>query len=159
MAGSEGKQVSESGKVVLRNAELEDLPGILRVEKAAFTSPWTETAFRNELVLNEFAAYIVIELDAVIIGYAGIWLILDEGHITNIAIHPEQQGNHYGELLLRELMQQAEKAGVTHMTLEVRVSNQKAQNLYKKLHFEPGAIRKNYYPDNHENALVMWVDL
>lgn len=159
MVRSEGEKVKDLERILLREATLDDLPGILRIENAAFTSPWTEASFRNDIAWNEFAHYLVIELDAVIIGYAGIWIILDEGHITNIAIYPDQQGQHYGELLLENLMEAARKRGVTHMTLEVRISNQRAQNLYKKMHFEPGAIRKNYYPDNQEDALVMWVNL
>ncbi|EFR96227.1 ribosomal-protein-alanine acetyltransferase, partial [Listeria ivanovii FSL F6-596] len=82
-----------------------------------------------------------------------------EGHVTNIAIHPDYQGNHYGEALLREMIRIAKDCGVIRITLEVRVSNDVAQGLYKKLGFQNGAIRKNYYPDTKEDALVMWVDL
>ncbi|AIS60484.1 ribosomal protein S18-alanine N-acetyltransferase [Listeria ivanovii] len=142
-----------------REATIADLKSIMNVENAAFTVPWTEAAFRNEFIINQYAYYILATYNDEVVGYAGIWLVLDEGHVTNIAIHPDYQGNHYGEALLREMIRIAKDCGVIRITLEVRVSNDVAQGLYKKLGFQNGAIRKNYYPDTKEDALVMWVDL
>ncbi|MBC2255891.1 ribosomal protein S18-alanine N-acetyltransferase [Listeria ivanovii] len=142
-----------------REATIADLKSIMNVENAAFTVPWTEAAFRNEFIINQYAYYILATYNDEVVGYAGIWLVLDEGHVTNIAIHPNYQGNHYGEALLREMIRIAKDCGVIRITLEVRVSNDVAQGLYKKLGFQNGAIRKNYYPDTKEDALVMWVDL
>lgn len=142
-----------------REATIADLKSIMNVENAAFTVPWTEAAFRNEFIINQYAYYILATYNDEVVGYAGIWLVLDEGHVTNIAIHPDYQGNHYGEALLREMIRIAKDCGVIRIILEVRVSNDVAQGLYKKLGFQNGAIRKNYYPDTKEDALVMWVDL
>ncbi|MBC1482846.1 ribosomal protein S18-alanine N-acetyltransferase [Listeria sp. FSL L7-1485] len=145
--------------LLFKEATLADLKSIMHVEKASFTVPWTEAAFRNEFIINQYASYILATYNGEVVGYAGIWLVLDEGHVTNIAIHPDYQGNHYGEALLREIIRMAKERGVIRITLEVRVSNDVAQGLYKKLGFQNGAIRKNYYPDTKEDALVMWVDL
>ncbi|ECJ9747620.1 ribosomal-protein-alanine N-acetyltransferase [Listeria monocytogenes] len=142
-----------------REATVADLKSIMKIENAAFTVPWTEAAFRNEFIINQYAYYLLATYKEEVVGYAGVWLVLDEGHITNIAIHPDYQGNHYGEALFRKMIQVAKNRGVVRMTLEVRVSNNIAQGLYKKLGFQDGAIRKNYYPDTKEDALVMWVDL
>ncbi|MBC1458811.1 ribosomal protein S18-alanine N-acetyltransferase [Listeria newyorkensis] len=146
-------------EVTFRQATIADVKSLLRIENAVFSSPWTEKAFRNEFYTNQYAYYIVAEQDDVIIGYAGVWMILDEGHITNVAIHPDQQGNGYGLALLTELLRIAQENNVTKLTLEVRISNTKAQQLYQKFGFKNGAIRKKYYPDNQEDALVMWVEL
>jgi [ribosomal protein S18]-alanine N-acetyltransferase len=88
-----------------------------------------------------------------------MWVIIDEAHITNIAIDPEMRGRKLGERLLRQMMRIAWVKGAERITLEVRVSNRIAQNLYKKLGFAPHGIRKGYYSDNHEDALIMWSDL
>ncbi|SDW72770.1 N-acyltransferase YncA [Listeria ivanovii subsp. londoniensis] len=159
MARIEAFRVSLKEPLSFREATIADLKSIMNVENAAFTVPWTEAAFRNEFIINQYAYYILATYNDEVVGYAGIWLVLDEGHVTNIAIHPDYQGNHYGEALLREMIRIAKDCGVIRITLEVRVSNDVAQGLYKKLGFQNGAIRKNYYPDTKEDALVMWVDL
>jgi [ribosomal protein S18]-alanine N-acetyltransferase len=101
----------------------------------------------------------VMEEGENIIGYCGTWIVIDEAHVTNIALLPDYRGKGLGELLLRNVMDVLRKLGATSMTLEVRVSNHIAQSLYQKLGFKPGGIRKNYYSDNNEDALVMWVNL
>ncbi|AQY51800.1 ribosomal-protein-alanine acetyltransferase [Listeria weihenstephanensis FSL R9-0317] len=146
-------------EITFRQATVDDIKSLLRIENAVFTSPWSEKAFRNEFYTNSYAYYIVAEQNEAVIGYAGVWMILDEGHITNVAIHPDQQGNGYGKALFTELLRIAQAENVTRLTLEVRVSNLKAQQLYQKFGFKNGAIRKKYYPDNQEDALVMWVEL
>lgn len=142
-----------------RFMNLDDLDQIMLVEHESFTLPWSRGAFYNELVQNQFANYIVLEVDEKVVGYCGVWIVTDEAHITNIAILPEYRGRKLGEALLRRIMDLARENGAKTMTLEVRVSNNVAQSLYRKLGFEGGAIRKNYYTDNHEDALVMWVNL
>ncbi|MCL6444495.1 MAG: ribosomal protein S18-alanine N-acetyltransferase, partial [Alicyclobacillus sp.] len=92
-------------------------------------------------------------------GYAGVWLIVDEGHVTNIAVDPDFRGRHLGETLLKALMATCRSQGMRRMTLEVRVTNGVAQRLYEKLGFKGVGIRKGYYTDNHEDALIMWADL
>ncbi|SFM32937.1 ribosomal protein S18-alanine N-acetyltransferase [Salibacterium qingdaonense] len=144
---------------VIRFMEERDLEGILKVEHDAFQMPWTKYAFFNELMNNQFAHYLVVEWGSDIIGYCGVWIIIDEAHITNIAIHSAYRGYKLGELLMKNVLDMAHAYGAVTMTLEVRVSNLIAQSLYKKLGFQPGGIRKNYYVDNKEDALVMWVNI
>lgn len=144
---------------IIRFMNVEDIARVLVVEHDAFAVPWTENAFYNELTTNQFAKYVVMELDEKIIGYCGVWIVVDEAHITNIAIHSKYRGKGYGEMLFQSVIELSKMFGAQTMTLEVRVSNIPAQNLYKKLGFLPGGIRKNYYSDNGEDALVMWVNL
>ncbi|WP_335872636.1 ribosomal protein S18-alanine N-acetyltransferase [Bacillus sp. 2205SS5-2] len=144
---------------LFRLMEIEDVPRVMDVELASFSVPWKEEAFYSELLHNKFAKYFVLENDEKIIGYCGMWFVVDEVHITNIAILPECRGWKLGEALLTFVMEYAISHGATSMTLEVRLSNTPAQGLYRKLGFENGGIRKNYYSDNQEDALVMWVKL
>lgn len=137
----------------------DDIDQIVKIEQACFPNPWKRESFENELRLNKFALYIVIEDDKEVFGYCGVWVIIDEAHITNIALLPHYRGKKYGEALLRKVMELAKFNGAKTMTLEVRVSNHIAQSLYRKLGFQEGAIRKNYYEDNQEDAIVMWVNL
>jgi len=146
------------GEIGFRPMELTDLPQIEIVEKLSFTSPWPRQAFYNELVFNRFAHYTVVTVKGKVAGYCGFWLILDEAHITNIAIHPDYRGQGVGEALLDEVIQKAKNLGATKMTLEVRVSNVVAQSLYEKKGFVRAGIRKGYYTDNQEDAIIMWVN-
>ncbi|WLD93688.1 ribosomal protein S18-alanine N-acetyltransferase [Alkalihalobacillus sp. AL-G] len=145
--------------ITFRVMTLEDLEAILKIEHTSFPNPWSRTAFYNEVVNNQFATYLLLEIDGQVIGYCGIWIIIDEAHITNIAILPEYRGKNYGEALFRKAIDEARRHGAKTMTLEVRLSNRVAQNMYRKFGFENGGIRKNYYTDNGEDALVMWVNL
>jgi len=145
--------------LMFRSMTLEDLPDIVAIEQDAFTSPWTEEAFRNELTNNMFAKYMAMELDGAVIGYGGMWVIMDEAHITNIAIHSTYRGMGLGHRLLLELQRTALFFGAVKMTLEVRVTNEHAQRLYRKHGFEPAGIRPGYYSDNNEDALIMWAEL
>ena len=145
--------------VAFRQMKEEDLNQIMEIEKKSFATPWTYDAFYNELFSNQFAHYVVAEVDEKIIGYCGLWVIIDEGHITNIAILPDYRGVGLGEKLLRAVMETAKGLGAETLTLEVRVSNDVAKGLYRKLGFQDGGIRKSYYTDNFEDALVMWVNL
>ena len=144
---------------VFRYMREEDIDQILEVEHASFSLPWSREAFYNELHNNKFAVYMVLEEKEKIIGYCGTWVVIDEAHITNIAVLPEYRGRKLGEGLLRQMMMVARQMGARSMTLEVRVTNHVAQSLYRKLGFQNGGIRKNYYSDNQEDALVMWVKL
>lgn len=139
--------------------ELKDIDDVLKIEHESFTAPWSREAFVNELTSNRFAVYLVIEEAEQVIGYCGVWVIVDEAHITNIALLPEHRGKKLGEALLLKVMEVTKKLGAVKMTLEVRVTNSVALALYRKLGFKDGAIRKGYYTDNHEDALVMWVEL
>ncbi|EPZ38636.1 ribosomal protein S18-alanine N-acetyltransferase [Anoxybacillus ayderensis] len=145
--------------VSFRFMTLQDLDRIVEIEQLSFTLPWSRSSFYQELTNNRYARYIVMEHDGQIIGYCGMWLVMDEAHITNIAVLPEFRGKKLGEALMKQAMALAREEGAQTMTLEVRVSNTVAQSLYRKLGFLNGGIRKRYYSDNQEDALVMWVKL
>jgi ribosomal-protein-alanine N-acetyltransferase len=142
-----------------RSMRIEDIPSICEIEVEAFATPWTAEAFYNELTNNHFARYMVMEYAGVVVGYAGMWLIVDEAHITNIAISLPYRGRKWGELLLVELQKTAAFMGAGRITLEVRVSNSIALRLYGKLGFYPVGTRRGYYSDNNEDAIIMWADL
>ena len=145
--------------VTIRLMEERDLDAIMEVEKQCFTLPWSREAFYNELHQNRFAHYLVLEEDDNVIGYCGAWLVVDEAHIANIAVLPAYQGRGLGKVLLSSMIEECKLRAIERMTLEVRESNLVAQSLYKKLGFVEGAIRKNYYSDNQEDAIVMWVNI
>ncbi|MEH7356698.1 ribosomal protein S18-alanine N-acetyltransferase [Neobacillus drentensis] len=144
---------------VYRYMRDEDIDQVLEVEHASFSTPWSREAFYNEIHKNKFAVYIVLEEDNKIIGYCGNWVVIDEAHVTNVAILPGYRGKKLGEALMNKLMSVSREMGARTMTLEVRVTNHVAQSLYRKLGFQNGGIRKNYYSDNQEDALIMWVNL
>lgn len=152
-------QAKPSEAPAFRLMTLDDIPDVLAIEHEAFTLPWTEEAFRNELTNNHFARYMVMEKDGKPIGYAGMWTIVDEAHVTNIALLEAYRGQKLGQRMLTELMKTAAYVGMQRMTLEVRVSNHVARNLYEKNGFEAAGIRKGYYSDNQEDALIMWAEL
>jgi [ribosomal protein S18]-alanine N-acetyltransferase len=145
--------------ITFRHMTVDDLDEVMEVEVNSFTIPWSREAFFNELTKNQFAQYLIVEVDQKVVGYCGVWIIVDEAHITNIALLPEYRGMKLGEALMAKVMELAREMGAMRVTLEVRVSNVRAQNLYRKFGFEEGAIRKQYYTDNMEDALVMWVNL
>lgn len=136
-----------------------DVDAVLKVENEAFTTPWSRAAFEAETSDNELAYYLVVDVGGAIAGYAGMWLIIDEAHVTNIALAAAYRGAGLGEKLVRSLMELARERGAISMTLEVRVSNEKAQALYTKLGFVSRGKRRNYYTDNREDALIMWCEL
>jgi [ribosomal protein S18]-alanine N-acetyltransferase len=141
-----------------RMMNVDDIDQVMEVEHKSFTLPWSRESFYNEIIKNQFAVYVVIEDEGRVIGYCGVWIVIDEAHITNIALLPEYRGRKLGEALLRKIIEVAKERGAKTMTLEVRMSNMIAQSLYRKLGFQGGAIRKRYYTDNQEDALVMWVN-
>ncbi|WP_425288298.1 ribosomal protein S18-alanine N-acetyltransferase [Terribacillus halophilus] len=148
-----------SAQVIVRPMRLADVSAVYAIERASFAVPWSMDIFEREITENTFANYFVIESDGVIAGYCGMWLVIDEAQITNIAILPDYRGQKLGEKLFAHVLEQAIFAGAYRLSLEVRVSNIPAQHLYRKFGLVPGGIRKNYYTDNHEDAIVMWVNL
>jgi len=136
-----------------------DIDSVLVIERACFTAPWSRSAFVGELTENHFAHYYLLMKGDQMVGYGGMWVIIDEAHVTNIAVLPNFRRHQLGERLLRQLIVDALALGAHKMTLEVRVGNQPALGLYRKLGFQDGGIRRSYYTDNHEDALVMWIDL
>lgn len=149
----------ETDQLIYRSMTVSDIPAILEIEHEAFTSPWSEEAFVNELTNNMFARYLVMEYRGEVLGYGGMWVIMDEAHITNVAIRFDMRGKGLGNRLLDQMQRTAVFFGAARMTLEVRVSNERAQTLYRKFGFQPSGIRPHYYSDNNEDALIMWAEL
>ena len=134
---------------------MKDLDAVTAIEDATFARPWSRESFRQELERNVAARYLVAETDGKVVGYAGAWIILDESHITNIAVLEAYRGQGIGKRLTQALLQYLSNLGASYATLEVRVSNERAQNLYKGLGFISVGKRKRYYEDNNEDAYLM----
>ena len=134
---------------------LDDLPAVQAIERAAFSAPWPANAYRTELETNKLAHYLVVRVGDEIAGFAGLWLMVDEAHVTTFAIDPAWRRNHLGERLLIALLDLALDRRATEATLEVRLSNLPARRLYEKYGFRPVGIRPRYYSDNNEDALIM----
>ncbi|WP_236932723.1 ribosomal protein S18-alanine N-acetyltransferase [Geosporobacter ferrireducens] len=144
------------GELTIRYMNKEDISQVLEIEKQCFSVPWTKEAFVMEVEKNKFARYIVAELDEIIVGYGGMWMIIDEAHVTNIGVRPDFRGRGFGDVIVKAMIAAAEKEGIYNMTLEVRASNRVARNLYEKYGFKACGIRPKYYQDNNEDAVIMW---
>lgn len=144
--------------IIIRSMTKDDVDSVYIVEEDCFTDPWSKESIRKELK-NDLARYLVAELDNKIVGYVGVWFVVDEGHITNVAVHSDYRGQKIGDKLVKEMVKLCKESKLIAMTLEVRVSNTVAQNLYKKYGFKMGGIRKEYYSDNKEDAIIMWNQL
>lgn len=142
--------------MIIRNAEVEDAIVLARLDKLCFSEPWSYESFKQEIIENDLAIYIVAEIGKQIVGYAGIWLIMDEGHITNVAVIPEFRRKGIAKALIEVLINICESENIIAETLEVRASNEPAKNLYAQYGFKEAGIRKGYYEDNHEDAIIMW---
>lgn len=141
--------------IVIRRMSFADVRQVHAIEEATFKSPWSLEAFEKEMTTNPCARYLVAEKEGSIIGFAGIWVIMEEGHITNVAISEKERGKGFGKQLTRALLQYAANLSVQYVTLEVRRSNLRAQQLYADLGFVAVGYRKRYYEDNGEDALLM----
>ena len=132
------------------------LEGVLAVEEAVFSIPWTRQDFEREIKENALAVYFVAKADDKIVGYAGMWHVVTEGHITNVAVLEEYRKQGIGHGLMDALEQVAAEREMIGITLEVRISNSAAQHLYHEHGYRPEGLRKNYYPDTKEDAVIMW---
>jgi ribosomal-protein-alanine N-acetyltransferase len=132
------------------------LRSVLRIEGQVYPRPWTLTLFLGEIGLRSSRHYVVARVDGSVVGYAGLMLSLDEGHVTNIAVDPKWQRHQIGTRLLLNLCRAGAARGAKHMTLEVRVSNGAAQHMYRRFGFETEGVRRNYYAESNEDALIMW---
>ena len=142
-------------EVRIRRMRTDDLDAVTAIEAATFARPWSRESFRQELERNVAARYLVAETEGQVVGYAGAWVILDESHITNIAVAEAFWGRGIGKALTQALLQYISNLGACYATLEVRVSNERAQRLYKSLGFVSVGKRKRYYEDNGEDAFLM----
>ena len=158
-------------KVSIAPMKLADLPQVVEIDHLSFPLPWSANSYRHELQENDHAHFFVavdgvrrgwrtwlgLSAERRVIGFVGYWHVIDEAHISTIAVHPGWRGHGVGERLLRAALKHALGLGATMATLEVRVSNVAAQNLYRKYRFEEVGRRKQYYRDNGEDALLMTV--
>jgi [ribosomal protein S18]-alanine N-acetyltransferase len=142
-------------KIVIEAMRLEDLDEVQRIEEASFTTPWPPNAYRSELMTNRLASYLVARAQGRIVAYGGMWLMVDEAHITTFAVHPAWRRQRVGERLLLAFLDIAIDQRAHEATLEVRLSNVAARRLYEKYGFRPVGLRPRYYSDNNEDALIM----
>src|SRR6478672_9999093 len=145
-------------KVVIEPMRLEDVEEVQRIEEASFSTPWPPNAYRSELMTNRLAAYLVVRAQDRIVAYGGMWLMVDEAHITTFAVHPAWRRQRLGERLLLAFLDLAKDRHAREATLEVRLSNVAARRLYEKYGFRPVGLRPRYYSDNNEDALIMTTD-
>ncbi|MBQ7103117.1 MAG: ribosomal protein S18-alanine N-acetyltransferase [Anaerotignum sp.] len=134
----------------------EHLDGVTALEEATFSIPWPRSEFEREIKENNMAIYYVAVEDGRVIGYAGMWHVVVEGHITNVGVLEEARCRGVGSMLMEKLIEIAVEKQMFGMTLEVRMGNAPAQALYHKYGFKAEGIRKNYYPDTKEDAIIMW---
>lgn len=143
------------GEIIIRGMLPKDIDQVMNVERVCFSLPWSKTSFENELN-NELAYYQCAEVSGKIAGYMGMWRIIDECHITNIAILPEYRNKGIAGMLIKKMVEICRCSEVSAMTLEVRVSNEPAINLYRKYGFFAVGKRPKYYTKPIEDALIMW---
>lgn len=143
-------------ELVIRRGIPEDLEGIFALEQICFSEPWSRESLTRDLTENRLAFYLVAQLDSEIVGYVGIWNIVDEGHINNVAVSPVYRRQHIGTILIDTLIKVTEEAGIKKHTLEVRKSNESAKALYRNFGFKECGVRPRYYEDNNEDAIIMW---
>ncbi len=144
----------------LRTMRLDDIPRVMAIDSLSFPNPWPESTYRFEISENPSAHLIVLEVEKEdggrhVVGFAGYWFIIDEAHISTLAVHPDWRGGGLGQLLLRELLREAARRGALSATLEVRLGNHVAQRLYGRHGFAVVGRRLGYYSDNGEDALLM----
>ena len=137
----------------------EHIKQVHKIEEDCFSIPWSEKSFYDELTKNKMAIYIVAKEDDEIVGYGGMWHVINEGHITNIAVKKQHRKKGIVTKIINALIEIAKEKEMIGITLEVRVSNDIAKSLYKKSGFIIEGIRKEYYDDNKEDAIVMWKHL
>lgn len=140
---------------VIRPMTLDDLPVVLDIDKLSFPQPWPESSYRFELTTNLASILLVAEVDEELVGYIGSWLLVDETHVSTLAVHPNFRRRGIARRLLLELLRRSAANGADIATLEVRVSNQAAIDLYTSFGFRITGRRPGYYRDNHEDAHIM----
>lgn len=147
----------EQGKdIIIRQMEERDIESVHAIEVQNFSAPWTKKDFL-ESISQTMGLYLVAEQDTKIVGYCGLWGVIDEGQINNVAVSKEHQGRGIGKRLVAMLIKKGRESGLKAFTLEVRVSNEAAIHVYKALGFEEVGVRKNFYIAPKEDALIMWL--
>jgi ribosomal-protein-alanine N-acetyltransferase len=144
-------------EIFIREMTLEDVNQVFEIDKICFAEAWSLESFEYEMTENKFARYYVAETKGgTIVGYSGLWQILEEGHITNVAVKPEYRRHGLGQYIVSTLIENSLRVGIKTFTLEVRPSNKAAIHLYRNFGFLEAGIRKGYYADNNEDAIIMW---
>ena len=154
--GEEQGSMETKEKLIIRQAKGADAGQIAEVEKACFSTPWSYESLKHDMTENKLALYMAAETGGKICGYAALWKIIDEGHITNVAVFPAYRRRGIARAVLSALIEEASKQGIKRFTLEVRTGNEAAKKLYARLGFLEAGLRKGYYEDNGEDALIMW---
>jgi ribosomal-protein-alanine N-acetyltransferase len=139
---------------ILRKMTSQDIDEVMQIEKQSFTLPWSRESYLGELK-NNFATYLVCDYEGEIAGYGGIWIVFEEAHITNVAVGLDFRQAGIGTALMEELEKTARDKKARRILLEVRPSNQAALKMYRNLDYVPTGLRKKYYSDNNEDAIIM----
>lgn len=145
--------------MIIREAKREDAEKIYELEVATFPIPWSLDSIITDLDKGDKSLYYVVEANDKIVGYAGAWLVVDEGQITNVAVRKEYRGFGFGTKLVKALVEGLFKRGMKEVFLEVRISNIAAQKVYRKIGFTVKGVRKNYYMNPTEDAYIMSCEL
>ena len=147
----------QGSQLQIRRMRGQDVPEIMAIESVSFgRHHWSEDSFHNEMNNQVGRYYSLIDTSRErLIGYCGFWIVIDEAHITTVAVHPDYRGNALGELMVVQVLERSMAQSIRWATLEVRVSNYSAQNLYYKYGFSSVGTRPKYYQDNQEDALIM----
>ena len=146
-------------KIKIQRMQKSDVDNVINIEERAYGEHhWSKESFLNELSNDLARYYAAFDLDGNLVGYAGCWQILEEVHITNIAVSPDFRRQKIGERLLRQIIDDCYKNKAKYITLEVRVSNNPAIKMYEKYGFKSLGVRKGYYQNNNEDALIMWTE-
>lgn len=141
--------------MLIRKMDVEDISRVVSLEEQLFTSAWSESDFLYEILQNDFSLNYVLEDEGYIIGYIGVWIMYEQSQITTIGVDPQYQRQGLGKAMMETVIDIAKQQDCEVMSLEVRISNEKAISLYQSLGFQNVGIRKNYYQDNHEDAYLM----
>jgi ribosomal-protein-alanine N-acetyltransferase len=158
MRRSPGSTVDEPIELEVTRMRRRHLKGVMAIERQVYPRPWSPNLFLSEMNELRNRSYLVARIGRDVVGYGGLMVYAEEGHVTTIAVDPAHHRHRIGTRLLYELIREATRLGSQSVSLEVRVSNWGAQRLYTRFGFRPVGIRKNYYQETNEDALVMWVD-
>ena len=151
--------ITKISEINIKPMTQDDVEAVIKIEEEAYGKHhWAKTSFYDEMSNNLAKYYAAKTLDGELVGYAGTWHIIDEGHITTIAVKKDYLRNHIGEAIIKQIIDDCYKNGIKYLTLEVRVSNIPAIKLYEKYGFQSLGTRKGYYQDNNEDALIMWTE-
>lgn len=149
--------MEEKKDILIRSMEIEDLEQVCNIENQIFSKPWTREGFLSSLS-DSNNIYLVVQRNDEIVGYCGLWGVVGEGQINNVAVKSLFRGQGIGQCMLTKLLQEGKKNSLTSFTLEVRESNAVAIGLYERLGFQSVGIRKNFYEEPREGAVIMWLE-